>query len=155
MKDGKLQIHAHRDTSSPNINHSIPAMMLAFRNMNISADAAALRALNTFIPQAPAQISAAVPFTLTGPGTKWEVVSIAFHGPMADAADNQPSPFLNYRLQLAFTAPGGRTYNLPGFLDGDGQGDRRGNVCRVLFSPDEAGSWNGGCWIKGGTPFSC
>lgn len=72
---------------------------------------------------------------------KWDAVTIRFSGPSADAAGDSPNPFLDYRLQVAFTAPGGKRYNVPGFFDGDGNGGSRGNVWRVLFSPDETGRW--------------
>ena len=78
---------------------------------------------------------------LSGPLTKWEAVSLEFEGPAADAADNQPNPFLDYRLQVAFTGPNGKRYNVPGFFDGDGKGGRAGRVWRVWFSPDEVGRW--------------
>lgn len=80
--------------------------------------------------------------SVTGSFKKWDAVSIAFHGPVADAADNSPNPFLDYRLQVLFTGPGGKQYNVPGFFDGDGNGGRAGNVWRVLFSPDETGRWS-------------
>ncbi|MEI2724600.1 MAG: DUF5060 domain-containing protein [Verrucomicrobiota bacterium] len=85
--------------------------------------------------------TAATDVSVTGTLKKWEAVSIAFQGPVADAADNNPNPFLDYRLQVSFTGPGGKQYNVPGFFDGDGKGGRVGKVWRVLFSPDENGRW--------------
>jgi hypothetical protein len=80
-------------------------------------------------------------FAVTGSARKWEVVSIAFPGPAADAMENNPNPFLDYRLQVRFIAPSGKKYNVPGYFDGDGQGGQSGNIWRVLFSPDEVGRW--------------
>ena len=79
--------------------------------------------------------------SVTGSLRKWEAVAISFAGPSADAGDNEPNPFLDYRLQVAFTSPGGKRFDVPGFFDGDGKGGRVGNVWRVLFSPDETGRW--------------
>ncbi|GAG22224.1 unnamed protein product, partial [marine sediment metagenome] len=73
---------------------------------------------------------------------KWDTVTIDFQGPSADALDNDPNPFLDYRLDVTFTSSSGRTYRVPGFFDGDGQGARSGNVWRVRFSPDETGQWD-------------
>jgi len=73
---------------------------------------------------------------------KWETITIDFQGPRADAMDDDPNPHLDYRLQVHFTSPGGKTYNVPGYFDGDGQGGQSGNVWRVRFSPDEVGEWN-------------
>ncbi|MHC4180575.1 MAG: DUF5060 domain-containing protein, partial [Planctomycetota bacterium] len=71
----------------------------------------------------------------------WHPITVNFRGPVASEADDAPNPFLDYRLQLAFTGPAGRKYDVPGFFDGDGHGGRTGNVWRVRFSPDEAGRW--------------
>lgn len=89
----------------------------------------------------PSSCSTEQTYTITGTAQKWDAISIAFQGPSAHAADNDPNPFLDYRLQVHFTSPSGRTYNVPGFFDGDGQGGLTGNIWRVLFSPDEVGQW--------------
>jgi len=115
--------------------------MITIRNWQAVACATVFVALDGLMSSAGAQVAASPPFTLTGPCKKWEAVSIAFQGPAANAADNQPNPFLDYRLQVVFTGPGGKEYNVPGFFDGDGQGGQSGTVWRVLFSPDEVGSW--------------
>ena len=59
-----------------------------------------------------------------------------------DQTDNDPNPFLDYRLQVLFTGPSGQTYDVPGTFDGDGQGGSKGDVWRVRFSPDEVGPWH-------------
>jgi hypothetical protein len=43
---------------------------------------------------------------------------------------------------VTFTGPGGQVYDVPGFFDGDGSGGKTGNVWRVRFTPDEAGTWS-------------
>ena len=72
---------------------------------------------------------------------KWDTATIDFEGSSADAADNDPNPFLDYRLQIRFTGPSGAVYEVPGFFAGDGVDGLSGNVWRVLFSPDESGEW--------------
>jgi len=79
--------------------------------------------------------------SVTGTFKKWEAVTIDFQGPFADALDNNPNPFLDYRLQVHFTSPSGKAYNVPGYFDGNGKGGRSGNVWRARFSPDEVGQW--------------
>lgn len=101
----------------------------------------ALLAIYGCASQPVQQPTAATEVSVTGTLRKWEAVSIAFPGPVADAADNNPNPFLDYRLQVSFTGPGGKQYIVPGFFDGDGKGGRVGKVWRVLFSPDEIGRW--------------
>jgi len=71
----------------------------------------------------------------------WRPLSIAFEGPMANESDNDPNPFLDYRLQVEFKAPSGKIYIVPGFFDGDGNGSERGNVWCARFTPDEKGKW--------------
>ncbi len=73
---------------------------------------------------------------------KWYPVTIDFSGPSHSETDNSPNPFLDYRLQVTFTSPSGKTYNVPGYFDGDGNGGGTGDVWRVKFTPDEAGDWN-------------
>ncbi len=80
--------------------------------------------------------------SVKGTFAKWDTVTIDFVGPRANAMAGDPNPFLDYRLQVIFTSPGGQTYNVPGFFDGDGAGGRSGDIWRVLFSPDETGEWS-------------
>ncbi len=101
---------------------------------------AAIIAIASTAPS-PAATGHSESYRITGPLTKWEAVSLEFAGPAADAADNHPNPFLDYRLQVAFTGPNGRRYEVQGFFDGDGKGGRAGRVWRVWFSPDEVGRW--------------
>ncbi len=79
---------------------------------------------------------------VTGELKKWHTVTLTFRGPEAEESDSSPSPFLDYRLQVAFKGPSGRTHNVPGFFDGDGKGGGTGNVWKVRVSPDEAGEWS-------------
>lgn len=79
---------------------------------------------------------------IEGTFKKWYPVTVDFAGPTHSETDNSPNPFLDYRLQVTFSAPSGKTYNVPGFFDGDGNGGGTGNVWRVKFNPDESGTWN-------------
>lgn len=82
---------------------------------------------------APAQISGALQV--------WHPVTLDFAGPRSTELSSDPNPFLDYRLQVSFTGPGGQRYSVPGFFDGDGKGGSEGDVWRVLFTPDQAGEW--------------
>ena len=72
----------------------------------------------------------------------WHPVTVRFRGPAATETDDQPNPFLDYRLQVAFTGPSGQQYDVPGYFDGDGYGGGSGNVWCARFTPDEAGRWS-------------
>ncbi|MFW2404642.1 MAG: chitobiase/beta-hexosaminidase C-terminal domain-containing protein, partial [Gammaproteobacteria bacterium] len=89
--------------------------------------------------------------TVSGELTKWHTVVVDFAGPLHDEMDTSPNPFLDYRLQVTFQAPSGATYNIPGFFDGDGNGGSTGSVWRVLFAPDEAGTWTYTASFRSGT----
>lgn len=80
--------------------------------------------------------------TIDGDLRTWGAVTLSFRGPAARVTADRPNPFLDYRLQVRFTGPSGRVYNLPGYYDGDGAGGASGNVWRVRFTPDEKGWWS-------------
>ncbi|MHC4520050.1 MAG: DUF5060 domain-containing protein [Planctomycetota bacterium] len=71
----------------------------------------------------------------------WQPLEIHFDGPEATESDVDPNPFLDFRVQVHFTAPGGHTYNVPGFFNGDGQSGDMGHVWTVRFTPDRPGQW--------------
>lgn len=71
----------------------------------------------------------------------WHPITVSFRGPAASETDDDPNPFLDYRLQVTFTGSSGQKYNVPGFFDGDGNGGGTGNIWRVRFTPDEKGNW--------------
>jgi hypothetical protein len=80
--------------------------------------------------------------TVSGPLKRWQPLTIDFAGPSSTQTSTSPNPFLDYRLQVLFTHQGtGKTYNVPGFFDGDGTGSGSGNVWRVRFNPDGEGLW--------------
>ena len=45
-------------------------------------------------------------------------------------------------MDVEFTSPGGQTFLVPAFYDGDGSGGLDGDVWRVRFSPDSVGLWS-------------
>jgi len=71
----------------------------------------------------------------------WHPLTLSFKGPIARETDDKPNPFLDFRLQVSFTSPDGREFDVPGFFDGDGKGDGSGACWRVRFSPDRPGNW--------------
>jgi len=80
-------------------------------------------------------------YSITGELRKWHTVKINFKGPDTTEAAVGPNPFTDYRLQVQFTSPNDRKYNVPGFYAGDGEGRGSGNIWRVCFSPGEVGKW--------------
>ena len=79
--------------------------------------------------------------TVSGEGTKWFPITLDFDGPRASETDDSPNPFLDYRLTVTLTAPSGASIVVPGFFDGDGQGNGTGSVWRARFSANEVGEW--------------
>ena len=71
----------------------------------------------------------------------WHPIELQFEGPHANESDTDPNPFLDFRLQVRLTAPDARVYDVPGFFNGDGQGDGKGNIWSVRFTPDQPGRW--------------
>lgn len=80
--------------------------------------------------------------TVGGDLTKWHTVTVDFTGP-ASSETATTNPFTDYRLDVTFTHTNtGKTYVVPGFFDGDGNGGGTGDVWRTRFNPDEAGQWS-------------
>jgi hypothetical protein len=93
-------------------------------------------------PQPPPPSSPTDSGTISGLLKRWQPLTIDFAGPASTQTSTSPNPFLDYRLQVLFTHQrSGKTYNVPGFFDGDGKGSGSGNVWRVRFNPDEEGLW--------------
>jgi hypothetical protein len=80
--------------------------------------------------------------TFSGPQKVWQPLTISWEGPTADELDDTPNPFLDLRLDVTFTGPSAQSYTVPGYFDGDGVGGSSGDVWRVRFTPDEAGTWS-------------
>lgn len=71
----------------------------------------------------------------------WHPLTVSFRGPAARETDNNPNPFLDYRLMVTFSGPGGVEYTVPGFFAGDGHDGGEGNVWSARFTPCTAGRW--------------
>jgi PKD repeat protein len=72
---------------------------------------------------------------------EWHRAELWFGGPQHAESDSNPNPFLDYRLQCAFTGPSAQVYEVPGFFDTNGAGGTSGNIWKCRFAPDETGSW--------------
>lgn len=81
------------------------------------------------------------PARISGLQVLWHKITLDFSGPEASEDQDEPNPFLDYRLQVHFTAPDGSEVEVPGYFAGDGQGNGEGNTWRVHLSPDEPGFW--------------
>ena len=82
---------------------------------------------------------------ISGELRKWHTVTLTFNGP-STSENHNTNPFLDYRLNVSFTGPNGKTYLVPGFYAADGNaantGASAGNKWQVHFSPDQTGSWS-------------
>jgi Domain of unknown function (DUF5060)/Putative collagen-binding domain of a collagenase len=88
---------------------------------------------------------------LEGSLRRWMPLEVRLTGPTAAEDDSGPNPFLDYRLQVSFTAPSGRVYVVPGFFHGDGAGGTTGDVWAARFNPDEEGDWSYTVQFRSGT----
>ena len=89
--------------------------------------------------------------SVTGEFKKWHPVTVSFTGPSSTETNSSPNPFLDYRLQVSFTSPSGKSFEVPGFYDGDGNGGSSGSVWKVRFNPDESGTWGYKASFRQGT----
>lgn len=96
---------------------------------------AALGCAQAADPAAPAAAA------LDGELAVWQPLTLRFSGPAAAEGDANPNPFLDYRLTVRFLAPSGRTYDVPGFFNGDGRGGGAGDQWAARFAADEPGRW--------------
>ena len=83
------------------------------------------------------------PAAISGAMRKWQLVTLTFDGPNCEEKGSSPqNPFLDWRLNVEFTGPGGQVLTVPGFFDGNGNGGDDGQAWRVRFVPDERGRWS-------------
>ena len=92
--------------------------------------------------------------SINGELRKWHTITLSFDGPNT-SENNTVNPFLNYRLDVAFTSPTGKTYLVPGFYAADGNSAETsaatGNKWAVRFTPDETGNWSYSTSFRTGT----
>ena len=72
---------------------------------------------------------------------QWSTVEIDFRGPSSIGMSSSSNPF-KIQMDVEFTSPGGQTFLVPAFYDGDGSGGLDGDVWRVRFAPDSVGLWS-------------
>lgn len=75
----------------------------------------------------------------------WHTTTLLFDGPQS-SEDNLNNPFLNFRFNVSFTSPSGKTFLVPGYYAADGNaaetGAISGNKWAVHFTPNEIGIWS-------------
>ncbi len=85
---------------------------------------------------------AGAPSQVRGEPVVWHPFEVLFHGPKTDESASAPNPFLDYRLNVTWTAPDGREILVPGFFDGDGEGGGSGDIWVCRFAADQKGIWS-------------
>jgi hypothetical protein len=78
---------------------------------------------------------------ISGERMRWHTITATAKGPDASESDVNQNPFMDYRMIVRFTAPSGRTYDVPGFYNGDGRGGDSGSTWQARLTPDEKGIW--------------
>ncbi len=107
-------------------------------------------ALVLTVLSATAALAQAPGVAVTGELKRWHKITVTLDGPAASAT-GLPNPFLDMRMDVAFThAASGTTYRVPGFFDADGNSANTsavsGNKWRAILAPDKAGEWT--FWIS-------
>lgn len=91
---------------------------------------------------------------ISGELKKWHKVTFTFDGPeLSETAATPNNPFKDYRADITFKSPSGKTYKVPGYFAADGNAAETsatsGNKWRAHFAPDEIGTWT---YTPSGTP---
>lgn len=87
------------------------------------------------------------PGTLTVMGEQklWHKMTFQFDGPYAHEQDNEPNPFLDYRMEVEVWQ-GSSRFIIPGYFAADGQASESsaesGTIWRAHFAPNLTGAWN-------------
>lgn len=103
-----------------------------------------------------------LPFSIGHAVVRFDTAEIVLRADRTfNGATGTPNPFTDVTLTAQVTSPGGRTFTVDGFFDGDGLSGQSGNVFKVRIYADELGTWswrttsnNAGLNAKSGT-FSC
>lgn len=84
--------------------------------------------------------------TVSGEQKVWHKITLSMNGPFAHEQDNEPNPFLDYRLTVTLRHEDGTSYSIPGYFAADGNASESsadsGNQWRAHFAPDRSGTWN-------------
>lgn len=86
---------------------------------------------------------------VSGELKQWHEVLVTIDGPTS-SQDATPNPFLDYRFNVTFTAPSGKTYVVPGYFAGDGVGGAAGKVWAAHLNPHETGAWSWSASFRSG-----
>ena len=107
--------------------------------------------LGGVIPAATGRAGTAV---ISGELKEWHKITFTWAGPLtSETAD--PNPFLDYRLDVTLTSPGGEIYVVPGYYAADGNAANThaagGKKWRAHFAPSETGQWTYRVSFRAGT----
>lgn len=85
--------------------------------------------------------------SISGELKQWHKVTLTIDGPYARETDDNPNPFIDYRMTVKFTHESGKpSYDVPGYFVADGNAvntsSEAGNQWRAHLSPDKRGRWN-------------
>ena len=91
-------------------------------------------------------VDASLAAEISGQLKAWHKVTLTVDGPSAAETDTDPSPFLDYRMNVTFTHESGSpSFEVPGYFAADGNAAETsatsGNKWRAHLSPDRAGKW--------------
>jgi hypothetical protein len=83
---------------------------------------------------------------ITGELLQWHKVTLTLDGPRAGESDDDPNPFLDYRMTVTFAHQSGAPrYEVPGYFAADGNAASTsasaGTKWRAHLSPDKPGEW--------------
>ena len=96
--------------------------------------------------QLPRQAGGDGSVTVSGDLKVWHKVTLSQAGPYAHEKDNDPNPFIDYRMKVQFKHTDGTTYEVPGYFAADGDAANSsaesGTIWRAHFAPDRTGVWN-------------
>jgi len=78
---------------------------------------------------------------------QWHKVTLTLDGPLARERDEDPNPFLDYRMTVSFRHESGTPdYQVPGYFAADGRAAETsaasGTTWRAHLSPDKPGRWS-------------
>jgi hypothetical protein len=73
---------------------------------------------------------------------KYDTAEVVLHASVPfNGVSGTPNPFTSVTLTLNVTAPDGRTFQVDGFFDGDGNGGGVGDVFKARIFLDQEGTW--------------
>jgi hypothetical protein len=82
---------------------------------------------------------------ISGELKKWHKITLTLDGPYAHEQDNEPNPFTDYRMEVAFTHDSGKKVLVPGYFAADGNAANSsaesGTKWRAHFVPSDVGTW--------------